>query len=120
MMTSTSLFYNDVIDPVQCSLQVGGVSLKKVKKFRYLGVTFTSDERQDKKIGCSIIQSKCCNLNFAPLVVLKQELSRKAKLSIFKPIFVPILTCGYDRKSAITNANVRNEIFANDQRCNDV
>ena len=34
--------------PVQCSLQVGGVSLKKVEKFKYLEVTFTSDGRQDE------------------------------------------------------------------------
>ena len=30
-------------NPVQCSLQVGDVSLKQVEKFKYLGVAFTSD-----------------------------------------------------------------------------
>ena len=35
-------------NPVQCFLQVGGISLKQEEKFKYLGVTFTSDERQDK------------------------------------------------------------------------
>ena len=30
------------------------------------------------------------------LVVMKQELSKKAKLSIFKAVFVPILTNGYE------------------------
>ena len=30
---------------VQCSLQVGRVSLKQVEKFKYLGVAFTSDGR---------------------------------------------------------------------------
>ena len=33
---------------VQCSLRVGGVSLKQVEKFTYLGVVFTSDGGQEK------------------------------------------------------------------------
>ena len=37
-------------NPVQCYLQVGGVSLKQVEKFKYLGVAFMSDERQDEKL----------------------------------------------------------------------
>ena len=36
-------------NPVQCSLQVDGVSLKPMEKFKYLGVVFTSDGRQDKE-----------------------------------------------------------------------
>ena len=34
---------------VQCSPQVGGVSLKQVENFKYLGTAFTSDERQDEE-----------------------------------------------------------------------
>ena len=37
-------------NPVQCSLQVGGVSLKQVEKFKYAGVAFTSDGRQDEEL----------------------------------------------------------------------
>ena len=36
--------------PVQRSLQVGGVSLKQVEKFKYLGVAFTSDGRQVEEL----------------------------------------------------------------------
>ena len=35
---------------VQCPLQVGGVSLKQVEKFQYLGVAFTSNGRQDEEL----------------------------------------------------------------------
>ena len=35
---------------VQCSLQVGGVSLKQIEKFNYLRVAFTSDGRQDEEM----------------------------------------------------------------------
>ena len=37
-------------NPVQCFLQVGGVSLKHVEKFKYLGIAFTSDEGQNEKL----------------------------------------------------------------------
>ena len=37
-------------NPVQCFLQVGGVSLKQVEKFKYFGVTFTSDGKQDEEL----------------------------------------------------------------------
>ena len=35
---------------VQCSLQVGRVSLNLVEKFNYVWVAFTSDRRQDKEL----------------------------------------------------------------------
>ena len=33
-------------NPVQCPLQVNGATLEQEEKFKYLGVTFTSDGRQ--------------------------------------------------------------------------
>ena len=36
---------------IQYSLQVGGVSLKKLEKFKYLGVAFTSGRRQDEELN---------------------------------------------------------------------
>ena len=38
-------------NPVQCSLQVGCVSLKQDEKLKYLKDAFTSDERQDEELG---------------------------------------------------------------------
>ena len=34
----------------QCVLQVNGATLKQVEKFKYLGVAFTSDGRQDEEL----------------------------------------------------------------------
>ena len=56
-------------NPVQCSLQVGGVPLKQVVKFKYLGVAFMSDGRQDKEFD--VQSSKISNANFAPFSRLK-------------------------------------------------
>ena len=35
---------------VQCSFQTNGITLKQTKKFKYLGVTFSSDGRQDNEL----------------------------------------------------------------------
>ena len=34
----------------QCVLQVNGATLKQIEKFKYLGVAFTSDGRQDEEL----------------------------------------------------------------------
>ena len=84
-------------NPVQCSLQVGGVSLKQVEKFKYLGVACSSEEGQDEELDVRSGKASAVMLALHNSVVLKRELSRNAKLSVFKSIFVPILTCGHVR-----------------------
>ena len=62
----------------------------------YLGVTFLSDGRQDNKLETSIGKTSAVMHQLCQSVVLKQELCTKAKLSVFKSIFVSILTYGYE------------------------
>ena len=104
--------------PDQCVLQVNGATLKQVEKFKYLGVTFTSDGRQDKKLDARIGKASAVIRALHYLVVMKREFSKKGKLSIFKAVFVVILTyilwsciVDNDRKSAIASKSVRNEAF---------
>ena len=40
--------------PVQCSFQTNGVTLQQAEKFKYLGVTFLSDGKQDNKLDTYI------------------------------------------------------------------
>ena len=40
--------------PKQCSLQIDGVPLKQSEKFKYLGVSFTSDGRQNSELDIRI------------------------------------------------------------------
>ncbi|KAI3360279.1 hypothetical protein L3Q82_014587 [Scortum barcoo] len=72
MRISTSKSEAMVLDRkrVACPLWVGGEVLPQVEEFKYLGVLFT--------------------------VVVKKELSRKAKLSIYRSIYVPTLTYGHE------------------------
>ena len=44
--------------PVQCSLQVGGVKLKQVEKFKYLMVAFTRDGTQDEEMDIRISKAQ--------------------------------------------------------------
>ena len=63
-------------NPVHYSLQAGHALLKQVEKFKYLGVAFTSDGRQDKKLD---VQSGKASARMRALhhsAVLKRELSR--------------------------------------------
>ena len=77
--------------PDQCVLQVNGVTLKQVEKFKYLGVAFTSDGRQDEELNTRIGKASTVKRALHYSVVMKRELSKKAKLSIFEAVFIPIL-----------------------------
>ena len=68
--------------PVQCSLQVGGVKLKQVEKFKYLGVAFTSDGTQDEEMDIRISKAGAVMHALHRSVVIKRELSQKAKLAV--------------------------------------
>ena len=83
-------------NPAQCTLQSSGTVLRQVEKFKYLGVAFTSDGRQDKEIDARIGQASAVLRELQRSVVLKRELSQTAKLAVFKSIFVPILTYGHE------------------------
>ena len=101
-------------NPVQCSLQVGGVSLKQVEKFKYLGITFTNDGRQNEELDVRSGKASIVMRALHHSVVLKAKLSRKAKLSVFKSIFVPILTCGHE--SWVLTERVRSQMQACEMR----
>ena len=80
----------------QCSLQVDGIPLKQTEKFKYLGVSFASDGRQNSELDSHIGKASAVARQLHRSVVLKRELCTKAKLSIFRSVYVPILTYGHE------------------------
>jgi len=64
--------------PVDCSLLVGIECLPKAKEFYYLGVLFRVESKMHRT------------------VLVKRELSRKSKLSIYWSVYVPTLTYGLE------------------------
>jgi len=63
-------------------------------EFKYLGVVFTSDGRQNREVDTQIATAVL--REFHRSVVTKLELSNTAKLSVFKSVFVPIFTYGQE------------------------
>ncbi|KAK3537481.1 hypothetical protein QTP70_012107 [Hemibagrus guttatus] len=98
MRVSTSKSEAMVFDrkKVACTLQVGGEVLPQVEEFKYLGVLFTSEGRMDREIDRHIGAAAAVMRSMYWSVVVKKELSRKAKLSIYQSIYVPTLTYGHE------------------------
>ena len=101
-------------NPDQCVLQVNGSTLKQVEKFKYLGIAFTSDGRQGEELDTRIGKASAVMRALHYFVVIKRELSKKAKLSIFKAVFVPILTYGHE--SWVMTERVRSQVQASEMR----
>ncbi|KAK3562016.1 hypothetical protein QTP86_024486 [Hemibagrus guttatus] len=98
MRVSTSKWEAMVLDrkKVACTLQVGGEVLPQVEEFKYLGVLFMSEGRMDREIDIRIGAAAAVMRSMYRSVVVKKELSRKAKLSIYQSIYVPTLTYGHE------------------------
>ena len=79
----------------QCVLRVNGATPKQVENFKYPGFKFTSAGRRDEELNTRVGKASAVMRALHYSVVMKQELSKKAKLSIFKTVFVPILTYGH-------------------------
>ena len=101
-------------NPDQCVLQVNGATLKQVEKFKYLGVAFTRDGRQDEELHTQISKASAVMRALHYSVAMKRELSKKAKLSNFKAVFVPILT--YGQESWIMTERMRSQVQASEMR----
>ncbi|KAK3519654.1 hypothetical protein QTP86_015888 [Hemibagrus guttatus] len=71
---------------VACTLQVGGGVLPQVEEFKYLRVLFTSEGKMDREIDRRIGAAAAVMRSMYLSVVVKKELSRKAKLSIYQSI----------------------------------
>ncbi|KAK3517289.1 hypothetical protein QTP70_002930 [Hemibagrus guttatus] len=98
MRVSTSKSEAMVLDlkKVACALQVGGEVLPQVEEFKYLGVLFMSEGRMDREFDRRIGAAAIVMRSMYQSVVVKKELSQKAKLSIYQSIYVPTLTYGHE------------------------
>ena len=80
---------------MECSLRVGNEILPQVEE--YLGVLFTSEGRMEREIDGRIGAASAVLWALHRPVVVKKELSQKAKLSIYWSTFPssPMVTsCG--------------------------
>ena len=75
-------------NPDQSVLQVNGATPKQVEKFKYLGVTFMSDGRQDEELDTQISKANAVMQALPFSVVMKQELSKKRQNYQFSKQFL--------------------------------
>jgi len=82
----------------QRALQANGNTLQQAAKFKYdyLVVPFKTDRRRNKEIWTRIGKAKAVLRELCRSMVTKWELWNNSKLSVFKSVFVPILTYGYE------------------------
>ena len=78
---------------VECSLRVGSELLPQAKEFKYLGVLFTSEGKMEREMDRWIGAASAVMRALYRSVVVKKELSRKAKLSMFQPSPM-VMSCG--------------------------
>uniref|UniRef100_A0A8C2ZPF1 Reverse transcriptase domain-containing protein n=1 Tax=Cyclopterus lumpus TaxID=8103 RepID=A0A8C2ZPF1_CYCLU len=79
-----------------CSLQVGANCLPQAKEFKYLGVLFTSEGKVEREVDRRIGAAAAVKQALYRSILVKRELSRKAKLSIYWSVYVPTLTYGHE------------------------
>ena len=103
-------------NPDQCVLQMNGATLKQVEKFKYLGVCIYEwrKARRRTRYRTRIGKASAVMRALHYSVVMKQELSKKAKLSIFKAVFIRILTYGHE--SWVMTERMRSQVQASEMR----
>uniref|UniRef100_A0A8C6MJS2 Reverse transcriptase domain-containing protein n=1 Tax=Nothobranchius furzeri TaxID=105023 RepID=A0A8C6MJS2_NOTFU len=81
---------------VECLLRVRDEVLPQVEEFKYLRVLFMSEGKLEREIDRRIGAASAVMRAFYRSVVVKRELSQKAKLSVYRSIYVPTLTYGHE------------------------
>uniref|UniRef100_A0A8C6PI18 Reverse transcriptase domain-containing protein n=1 Tax=Nothobranchius furzeri TaxID=105023 RepID=A0A8C6PI18_NOTFU len=81
---------------VECLLWVRDEVLPQVEELKYLGVLFSSEGKLEREIDRRIGVASAVMRALYRSVVVKRELSQKAKLSIYRSIYVPTLTYGHE------------------------
>jgi len=81
---------------VKCSLWVGDESLLQVEEFKNLGILVKTDGRLEQEMDRWIGALSAVMRALLWFVVVKRELSQKAKPPIYFSIFVPTFTYGHE------------------------
>ena len=96
MNSSSSTFKSETIGlsqkKVERLLRVGKESLPQIKKFKYLRVLFTTEERTQWQVNRRIDG----NADSSKICLGEEVASQTAKLLIYRPIVISTLTYGHE------------------------
>ena len=85
-----------------------------MEKFKYLGLTFACDGKWDTEINIRIGKAGAVMRALYRTIVTKKVLNRRAKLAVFKAIYVPTLIYGYE--SWVMTERIRSQVQAAEMR----
>lgn len=95
-------------------IQIDETQLQNVGELEYLGVILSSDGRVDKEVRNRISKANKVYYQINNTLVGKKELSKKAKIQLYKTIYVPTILYGAEtwaildkHRSAITASEMR-------------
>ena len=83
--------------PGKCNMHLNGRKLKQVDRFKYLGLEYSSDRKQDGEIDPRIGMVSEIIRSLHRTMITKNELSLKTKLAIFKSVYRPTLIYGHEQ-----------------------
>lgn len=76
------------------SIKLNNKEIEQVDSFKYLGTIIDSKGSQEKEINARIESASRVFHSLKNVLIGKKEVSRKAKMSIYKTVFLPTLTFG--------------------------
>ena len=101
-------------NPVQCSLQVGGVLLTLLDTFKYLEIAFTRDRRQYEDLDVQSGKASVVMRALQHLVAINKTIDKGKKLLQFKLIIVSILIKG--KESWVITERMHSQVQASEMR----
>ena len=111
--TKTELMVNSR-ESKQYTLYSRSTQVNQLRNFKYLGVLFSDDGKQDGEIDRRIGAATSVLPSLYRSIVTKAELSTKAKMAIFKIVYRPTLIYGHEKW--ILPENTRSRIQAAEMR----
>ena len=80
----------------ELNIDIEKTKIEQVKTFQYLGVTIDEKGKQDVEINSRIEKTLKMYYSMNKKFIDKKEISRETKMKVFKTIYRPILTFGYE------------------------
>lgn len=79
---------------IQTNLQLDGKPIEQVENFQYLGITINREGHQEPEINKRIQKATQLYHSLKHTFIGKKEISINTKMSIYKSVYIPVLTYG--------------------------
>ena len=98
----------------QCDVNINGNPLNQVEKFKYFGIEFSNDVRQDCEIDRRIGAASGILRSFSRSIVTKREVNQRTGMAIFNTVHRSTLI--YSHEQWVMTERIRSRIVATEVR----